>query len=113
MSGQGNALLILREILVEQHASPLLHSVPGWDVAPAEFGTILFIVSMVTIGFGALSHYMHCSSSVYLSLFVYGSGIFFLSAIVLFIGVLFAAKSGKLQKRASEIWNNKPKKNKQ
>ena len=65
---------------------------------------------MVTIDFGALFHYLHYYSSVYLSLFFYGLGIFFLFAIVLFIGSLFAAKSGKLQKKASEIWNNKPKK---
>ncbi|MEM3192023.1 MAG: hypothetical protein QW292_08040 [Candidatus Parvarchaeota archaeon] len=33
MSGQRNALLIWREILVGEHASPFLHSVPGWDAA--------------------------------------------------------------------------------
>ncbi len=33
MSGQGYAFLILRVILVNEHASPFFHSVPGWDVA--------------------------------------------------------------------------------
>ncbi|MCL5420367.1 MAG: hypothetical protein M1284_01280 [Candidatus Parvarchaeota archaeon] len=70
-------------------------------------GTFMFIGSMVIIALGILFHYLHYSSSVYLSLFFYGLGIFFLSAIILFIGTLLAAKSGKLQKRASDIWNNR------
>lgn len=70
-------------------------------------GTFMFIGSMVIIALGALFHYLHYSSSVYLSLFFYGLGIFFLSAIILFIGTLLAAKSGKLHKRASDIWNNR------
>ena len=70
-------------------------------------GTFMFIGSMVIIALGTLFHYLHYSSSVYLSLFFYGLGIFFLSAIILFIGTLLAAKSGKLQKRASDIWNNR------
>jgi chromate transport protein ChrA len=70
-------------------------------------GTFMFIGSMVIIALGALFYYLHYSSSLYLSLFFYGLGIFFLSAIILFIGTLLAAKSGKLQKRASDIWNNR------
>lgn len=70
-------------------------------------GTFMFIGSMIIIALGALFHYLHYSASVYLSFFFYGLGIFFLSAIILFIGTLLAAKSGNLQKRASDIWNNK------
>jgi hypothetical protein len=33
MSGKGYAVVILRKILVDKHASPFFHSVPGWDVA--------------------------------------------------------------------------------
>ena len=73
-------------------------------------GTFMFISSMVIIALGALFHYLHYSASVYLSLFFYGLGIFLLSAIILFIGTLLAAKSGKLQKRTSDIWNNKKEK---
>jgi len=70
-------------------------------------GTFMFISSMVIIALGALFHYFHYSSSLYLSLFFYGLGIFFLSAIILFIGTLLAAKSEKLQKSVSDIWNNR------
>ena len=61
----------------------------------------MFIGSMIIIALGALFHYLNYSASVYLSFFFYGLGIFFLSAIILFIGTLLAAKSGKLQKRDS------------
>ncbi|MGC8617232.1 hypothetical protein DMB44_04855 [Thermoplasma sp. Kam2015] len=70
-------------------------------------GTFMFIGSMLIIALGALFHYLRYSASLYLSFFFYGLGIFFLSAIVLFIGALLAAKSGKLQRRASDIWNNR------
>ena len=73
-------------------------------------GTFMFISSMVIIALGALFHYLHYSASVYLSLFFYSLGIFLLSAIILFIGTLLAAKSGKLQKRTNDIWNNKKEK---
>lgn len=70
-------------------------------------GTFMFIASMLIIALGALFHYLKYSTSLYLSFFFYGLGIFFISAIVLFIGALFAAKSGKLQKRAGDIFNNR------
>lgn len=70
-------------------------------------GTFMFIGSMIIIALGALFHYLHYSASIYLSFFFYGLGIFFLSAIILFIGTLLAAKSGKLQERARDIFNNR------
>ena len=73
-------------------------------------GTFMFIGSMVIVALGALFHYLHYSPSLYLSFLFLGLGIFFLSAIILLIGALLAAKSGKLQKRASDIWNNKKEK---
>ncbi|MGP6220769.1 hypothetical protein [Caldiplasma sukawensis] len=70
-------------------------------------GTFMFIGSMVIMVLGALFHDLNYSASLYISFFFYGLGIFFISALILFIGVLLAAKSGKLQKRASDIFNNR------
>ena len=71
-------------------------------------GTFLFVLSMIMIFLGTLFHYFHYPSSVWLSLFFYGILVFFISAIVLLIGGILAAKSGKLQRRFNEILSNTP-----
>ena len=67
-------------------------------------GTILFIISLAVLAIGAI---FHTNGTVLANTFLYGGLAFLVSIVLLFIGVLLGAKSGKLQKRGNEIFNNR------
>ncbi len=67
-------------------------------------GTILFIISLVIMGVGDI---FRSNKALLANAFLYGVGLFLVSVITIFVGVLLGARSGKLQNRANEIWNNK------
>ncbi len=69
-------------------------------------GTILFFISLAIMVIGA---FFHTDKTLLAYAFLYGLGLFGISAITIFVGALIGARSGKLQKRAGEIWNNKRK----
>ena len=70
-------------------------------------GTIIFFISLVIMAVGAL---FHSDKALLAYTFFYGLSLFGISLIVLLVGLLIGARSGKLQKRAGEIWNNTKKK---
>lgn len=71
-------------------------------------GTILFFISLIVFIIGIA----FCNDSTLLAYaFLYGGALFVLSVILIFVGVLLRARNGKLQERASDIWNNRGKKN--
>ncbi len=70
-------------------------------------GTILFIISLVVLAIGAI---FHTNGTVLADTFLYGGLAFLVSIVLIFVGVLLGAKSGKLQKRTSDIWHNKKEK---
>ncbi len=70
-------------------------------------GTVIFFISLVIMAIGAL---FHSDKTLLVYAFFYGLVLFGISVITLLVGVLIGARSGKLQKRAGEIWNNKKKK---
>lgn len=67
-------------------------------------GTILFIISLVVLAIGAI---FHANGTVLAYTFLYGGLAFVVSVVLIFVGVLLGARSGKLQKRAGDIWNNR------
>lgn len=71
-------------------------------------GTILFFISLVVLAIGAI---YHTNGTVLADTFLYGGLAFLVSVVLIFVGVLLGARSGKLQKRASDIWHNKKEKN--
>jgi len=58
----------------------------------------------------AVGTILHSDKQILAYTFVYGLIIFVISVITILIGVLIGARSGKLQRRANEIWNNTKKK---
>jgi F0F1-type ATP synthase assembly protein I len=70
-------------------------------------GTVLFIVSLVVLAIGAV---FHSNGTVLAYTFLYGGLAFLISLVVLAIGLILGAKSGKLQKRTSEIFGKSGKK---
>jgi|ACXJ01.1.fsa_nt_gi small-conductance mechanosensitive channel len=70
-------------------------------------GTVIFFISLVIMAVGAL---FHTDKTLLAYTFFYGLGLFGISVITILVGVLIGARSGKLQKRAGEIWNNTKKK---
>lgn len=70
-------------------------------------GTILFFISLVVLAIGAI---YHTNGTVLADTFLYGGLAFLVSVVLIFVGVLLGTRSGKLQKRASDIWHNKKEK---
>ncbi|MCI2413253.1 hypothetical protein [Cuniculiplasma divulgatum] len=70
-------------------------------------GTVLFIVSLVVLAIGAV---FHSDGTVIAYTFFYGGLTFLISLVLLAIGFILGAKSGKLQKRTSEIFGKSGKK---
>lgn len=66
-------------------------------------GTILFIISLAVMAIGAA---LHSNETILAYTFLYGGLAFLASIVLLGVGAVMGAKSGKLQNRASEIWNN-------
>jgi len=65
-------------------------------------GIILFFISLIVMAIGVI---FHTNTAILAYTFLYG-GLAFVVSVVVFLGTLLAARSGKLQARASEIWNN-------
>ena len=69
-------------------------------------GTFLFIVSLVVLAVGSI---FHANGTVLAYSFLYGGLAFLISLALLAIGAILGARSGKLQKRDSEIFHKKGK----
>ena len=67
-------------------------------------GTILFIISLAVLAIGAI---FHTNGTVLANTFLYGGLAFIVSIVLIFVGVLLGARSGKIQKRTGDIWYNK------
>ncbi len=63
-------------------------------------GTIIFIISLVTLATGAI---FHTNSTVLADASLYGGLAFLISVILILVGALLGARSGQLQMRASDI----------
>jgi sulfite exporter TauE/SafE len=70
-------------------------------------GTILFFISLIVLAIGAI---FHTNGTILADTFLYGGLAFVVSIVLIFLGVLLGARSGKLQTRAGNIWNNNKKK---
>ncbi|MGC8563087.1 MAG: DUF2614 family zinc ribbon-containing protein [Thermoplasmata archaeon] len=70
-------------------------------------GTILFFISLIVLAIGAI---FHTNGTILADTFLYGGLAFVVSIVLIFLGALLGARSGKLQTRAGNIWNNKKKK---
>jgi len=70
-------------------------------------GTILFFISLIVLAIGAI---FHTNGTILTDTFLYGGLGFVVSIVLIFLGVLLGARSGKLQTRAGNIWNNNKKK---
>jgi len=70
-------------------------------------GTILFFISLIVLAIGAI---FHTNGTILADTFLYGCLAFVVSIVLIFLGVLLGARSGKLQTRAGNIWNNNKKK---
>jgi hypothetical protein len=70
-------------------------------------GTILFFISLIVLAIGAI---FHTNGTILADTFLYGGLGFVVSIVLIFLGVLLGARSGKLQTRAGNIWNNNKKK---
>jgi hypothetical protein len=70
-------------------------------------GTILFFISLIVLAIGAI---FHTNGTILADTFLYGGLAFLVSIVLIFLGVLLGARSGKLQTRAGNIWNNNKKK---
>ena len=70
-------------------------------------GTILFFISLIVLAIGAI---FHTNGTILANTFLYGGLAFVVSIVLIFLGVLLGARSGKLQTRAGNIWNNNKKK---
>lgn len=70
-------------------------------------GTFLFIASLIVLIIGSV---FHSNGTILAYAFIYGGLAFLISLILLGVGTLLAARSGKLQKRASDIFHNTGKK---
>jgi Flp pilus assembly pilin Flp len=74
-------------------------------------GTFLFIASLIVMVSGWLirNYYggSHLATVIWANFFLYGLLAFVISVILVFVGTLLGARSGKLQERASNIWNNR------
>jgi len=66
-------------------------------------GIILFFISLIVMAIGVI---FHTNTTILAYTFLYGGLAFVVSVVVVFLGTLLAARSGKLQARAREIWNN-------
>jgi len=66
-------------------------------------GTILFFISLIVLAIGAI---FHTNGTILAYTFLYGGLAFVVSIVLIFLGVLLGARSGKLQTRAGNIWNN-------
>ena len=62
-------------------------------------GTFLFIASLVVL---VIEDIFHSNQTVLAYAFLYGGLVFLVSVVLIFVGVQFGAKSGKLQKRGSK-----------
>jgi hypothetical protein len=70
-------------------------------------GTFLFFASLIVLAIGAI---FHSNVTILAYTFVYGGLAFLISIILLTIGVLVGARSGKLRQRTGEIFGKKQKK---
>jgi hypothetical protein len=70
-------------------------------------GTFLFFASLIVLAIGAI---FHSNGTILADAFLYGGLAFLISVILLTIGVLIGARSGKLQQRTGEIFGKKEKK---
>ncbi len=69
-------------------------------------GTFLFFASLVVLTMGAI---FHSNSTILADTFLYGGLAFLISIILLAIGVIIGARSGKLQQRMNKVFKNKRK----
>ena len=69
-------------------------------------GTFMFIVSLIVLAIGSI---FHTNGTVLAYSFLYGGLAFLISLVLLAIGAILGARSGKLQKRGSEIFHKKGK----
>ncbi len=70
-------------------------------------GTFLFFASLIVLAIGAI---FHSNGTILADTFLYGGLAFLISVILLTIGVLIGARSGKLRQRTDEIFGKKEKK---
>ncbi|MGE9810568.1 DUF2614 family zinc ribbon-containing protein [Ferroplasma acidiphilum] len=70
-------------------------------------GTFLFFASLIVLAVGAI---FHSNSKILVNAFLYGGLAFLISIILLVIGVVIGARSGKLQQRTGDIFGKKKKK---
>ena len=66
-------------------------------------GIILFFISLIVMAIGVI---FHTNITILAFTFLYGGLAFVVSVVLVLLGTLLAARSGKLQARAREIWNN-------
>ncbi|MEM3226897.1 MAG: hypothetical protein QXT62_01535 [Thermoplasmata archaeon] len=69
-------------------------------------GTFMFIVSLIVLAIGSISH---TNGTVLAYCFLYGGLAFLVSLILLTIGLILGARSGKLQRRGSDIFHKEKK----
>ena len=70
-------------------------------------GTFLFFASLIVLAIGTI---FHSNGPILADTFLYGGLAFLISIILLTIGVLVGARSGKLRQRTGEIFGKKEKK---
>lgn len=70
-------------------------------------GTFLFFSSLIVLAIGAI---FHSNGTVLVDTFLYGGLAFLISIILLAVGVVLGARSGKIQQRTGEISGKKKKK---
>lgn len=68
-------------------------------------GTILFVGSIVILLLGEL--FRKSDPKIFFNALLFGGILFGVSIVFLLIGTLSGIRSGKIQKRISEIWNKK------
>jgi len=70
-------------------------------------GTFLFFASLIVLAVGEI---FHSNGTILADSFLYGGLAFLISIILLVIGVVIGARSGKLQQRTGDIFGKKKKK---
>lgn len=69
-------------------------------------GTFVFIGSLIVLAIGSI---FHTNGSVLAYCFLFGGLAFLVSLVLLTIGLILGARSGKLQKRFSDIFRKEKK----
>ncbi|MEM3192485.1 MAG: hypothetical protein QW258_04255 [Thermoplasmata archaeon] len=69
-------------------------------------GTFVFILSLIVLAIGSI---FHTNGTVLAYCFMYGGLAFLVSLVLLTIGLILGARSGKLQRRGSDIFHKEKK----